>query len=186
MTSLRKVLGMAALGVCRKGTWLAVMVTLLASPALPATKAPKTLEEQVRHELAMLPYYGVFDELSFEVRGDKVTLMGEVTRPVLRSDAENVVKLVPGVASVDNEIRVLPLSTFDDRIRWGELRAIYGNSVLFRYGLGAIPSIRIIVSNGHVTLEGIVDRQTDKNIAGILANGVPGVFSVTNNLDVRL
>jgi hyperosmotically inducible periplasmic protein len=168
-----------------KGTWLAVAATLLASPALLATKGPKPLEEQVRHELIMLPYYGVFDELSFQVSGNKVTLMGEVTRPVLRSHAENVVKLLPGVASVDNEIKVLPLSTFDDRIRWGELRAIYGNSVLSRYGQGAIPQIRIIVSNGQVTLEGVVDRQMDKNIAGMVANGVPGVFSVTNNLQVK-
>lgn len=170
--------------VTNLGTILAIAATLAASPALLANKASKPLEEQVRHELAMLPFYGVFDELSFQVSGDKVTLMGQVSRPVLRSDAENVVKLVPGVASVENEIKVLPLSTFDDQIRWRELRAIYGNSVLSRYGLGAIPPIRIIVSNGHVTLEGIVDRQTDKNIAGIVANGVPGVFSVTNNLQV--
>ena len=166
------------------GKNLALAATLLVSPALLATKGPKPLEELVRHELAMLPFIGVFDNLSFQVSGDKVTLMGKVTRPVLRSDAENVVKLVPGVASVENEIKVLPLSNFDDRIRWGELRAIYGNSVLSRYGQGVTPSIRIIVSNGHVTLEGIVDRQMDKNIAGIVANGVPGVFSVTNNLQV--
>ncbi len=169
-----------------KGTWVVMAATLLASPALPASKAPKTIEEQVRHELIMLPYYDVFDQLSFQVNGNNVTLMGEVTRPMLKSDAENVVKLLPGVASVDNKIKVMPLSGFDDRIRWGELRAIYGNSVLFRYGQGAIPSIRIIVSNGNVTLEGIVDRQTDKNVAGIVANGVSGVFSVTNNLQVKL
>ena len=175
---LGKVSGTAILG--------AVMATLLVSPALMASKGPKPIEEQVRHELAMLPFYGVFDELSFQVSGDKVTLMGEVTRPILKSDAEHVVKLVPGVASVDNEIKVLPLSTFDDRIRWGGLRAIYGNSVLSRYSQGAIPSIRIIVSNGNVTLEGIVDRQMDKNIAGLVANGVGGVFSVTNNLQVKM
>ena len=166
------------------GTILAIAATLAASPALLASKGPKPLEEQVRHELIMLPFYGVFDELSFKVDGDKVTLMGEVSQPVLKRDAENVVKLVPGVASVDNEIKVLPLSGFDNRIRRGELRAIYGNTVLSRYGQGAIAPIRIIVSNGHVTLEGTVDRQMDKNIAGMVANGVPGVFSVTNNLQV--
>ena len=170
--------------VTNLGMVLVIAATLAASPTLLAGKAPKPLEEQVRHELLMLPFIGVFDNLSFQVSGDKVTLMGEVTRPVLKSDAENVVKLVPGVASVENEIKVLPLSTFDDQIRWRELRAIYGNSVLSRYSQGVIPSIRIIVSNGHVSLEGIVDRQMDKNIAGIVANGVPGVFSVTNNLQV--
>ncbi len=169
----------------RKGTWLVMAATLLASPVLLASEGPKTLEEQVRHELVMLPYYNVFDELSFQVNGNNVTLMGDVTQPVLKSDAENVVKLVPGVASVNNEIKVLPLSGFDNGIRWRELRAIYGNSVLSRYGLGPIGQIRIIVNNGNVTLAGIVDNQMDKNIAGIVANGVPGVFSVTNNLQVK-
>jgi hyperosmotically inducible periplasmic protein len=165
---------------------MAVMATALASPSLLlAGQGPRTLEEQVRHELVMLPYYGVFDALSFQVDGNTVTLMGEVTRPVLKSDAENVVKRISGVASVDNKIEVLPLSGFDDRIRLAELRAVYGNSALFRYYPGAIPAIRIIVENGHVTLEGAVASQMDKNIAGIVANGVAGVFSVTNNLQVK-
>ena len=175
VTKLGKVLEMAVLGA------------VLASPSLlPASQGPKTLEEQVRHELVMLPYYSVFDELSFQVNGNTVTLMGNVTRPVLKSDAENVVKRIPGVASVDDKIEVLPLSRFDDQIRLAELRALYGNSALFRYGVsGPIAPIRIIVRNGHVTLEGIVINQGDKNIAGIVANSVPGVFSVTNNLQVR-
>jgi hyperosmotically inducible periplasmic protein len=175
-------------GVCRKGTWLALMATVLVSPSLllATTHALGTLEEQVRHELVMLPYYSVFDELSFQVNGDAVTLMGKVTRPVLKSDAGNVVKRIPGVASVDNKIEVLPLSRFDDRIRLAELRAVYGNSALFRYNLaGPIAPIRIIVEDGHVTLEGVVATQGDKNIAGIVANGVAGVFSVTNNLQVK-
>jgi hyperosmotically inducible periplasmic protein len=167
---------------------MAVMATVLASPSLLlASKGPRTLEEQVRHELVMLPYYGVFDELSFQVDGNTVTLIGEVTRPVLKSDAENVVKRISGVASVDNKIEVLPLSGFDNRIRLAELRAVYGNSALFRYNLaGPIAPIRIIVKNGNVTLEGVVANQTDKNIAGIAANGVAGVFSVTNNLQVKM
>jgi hyperosmotically inducible protein len=186
VTNLGKVLEMAVLGVCRKGTWLAVMATVLASPSLlPASQEPKTLEEQVRHELLMLPYYSVFDELSFQVDGNTVTLMGRVTWPTLKSSAENVVKRIPGVASVDDKIEVLPLSRFDDRIRLAELRAVYGNSALFRYNLGAIAPIRIIVKNGHVTLEGVVANQMDKNIAGMAANGVAGVFSVTNNLQVK-
>ena len=168
-----------------KGTWVALMAALVASPALLPAKVTKPLEDQVRHELLMLPYLGVFDDLSFQVRGDKVKLMGEVTRPVLKSDAGNVIKRLPGVASVDNEIKVLPLSVLDDQVRWRELRAIYGNSALFRYGQGAIPPIHIIVDTGQVTLEGVVDNQTDKDLAGLAAHSVPGVFSVTNNLRVK-
>ena len=125
-------------GICRKGTWLAVMATVMAafSPVY-ASKEAKTLDEQVRHELVMLPYYSVFDELSFQVKGNSVVLAGKVTRPILKSDAENVVKRIPGVADVDNKIEVLPLSRFDDQIRLAELRAVYGNSALFRYNLGA-------------------------------------------------
>ncbi len=169
-------------------TWMgaAVMAALFVSPGLLlATKGPKPLAEQVRHELVMLPYYGVFDNLMYQVNGDTVTLMGDVTRPILKSDAENVVRRIPGVKSVDNQINVLPLSSFDDHIRWRELRAIYGNSVLSRYGLGVHPSIRIIVNRGDVRLEGTVMNEADRNIAGLMANGVSGAFSVTNNLVVK-
>ena len=171
----------------RNRMWLIVAASILAVAALPASaKAPATLEEQVRHELVMLPYYGVFDQLAFQVEGTTVTLTGKVARPVLKSDAENVVKRIAGVTSVDNKIEVLPLSRFDDSIRLAELRAIYGHSALFRYNMaGVIAPIRILVNNGNVTLEGVVASQTDKNIAGILANQVAGVFSVTNNLQVK-
>ncbi len=174
-----------------KGTWKEILAGLLVavvfSPSLlQASKSPQTLDDQVRHELIMLPYYNVFDSLSFQVTGDKVTLTGQVSRPVLKSDAENVVKRIPGVKSVDNQIEVLPLSPFDEQIRWAELRAIYGNSALFRYNvMGPIAPIRIIVKNGNVTLEGVVANQMDKEVAGLAANGVPGVFSVTNNLQVH-
>jgi hyperosmotically inducible periplasmic protein len=185
-TNLGKVLERTIRRVWRNGTWLAVAATVLAlSPAVLASTGSRTLEEQVRHELLMLPFYGVFDRLSFQVNGNTVTLMGEVTRPVLASDAVNVVKRIPGVASVDNKIEVLPLSRFDDLIRLAELRAVYGNQALFRYNLGAIAPIRIIVKDGQVTLEGIVANQMDKNIAGLAANAVAGVFSVTNNLQVK-
>lgn len=166
--------------------WLAVAIVL----ALPAflqgatTHAPKTLEQQVRHELLMLPFYNVFDNLTFSVDGSKVTLMGQVVRPTLKSDAENVVKRIPGVTSVTNEISVLPLSPFDNSIRWRELRALYSQPALQRYGLGPYPSIHIIVNNGDVTLEGVVANQMDKNLANIMANGVFGVFKVTNNLRI--
>ncbi len=185
-TNLGKVRETRIFGVCRGAAWLAVIAAVLASPSLLlASKGPTTLVEQVRHELLMLPYYSVFDEVSFQVNGNMVTLVGKVTWPVLKSDAESAVKRIPGVASVDDKIEVLPLSNFDDRIRLAELRAVYGNSALFRYNLGAIAPIRIIVENGHVTLEGVVASQMDKNIAGIAASGVAGVFSVTNNLQVK-
>ena len=143
------------------------------------------IEREVRHELIMLPYYGVFDNLTFRVDGSTVTLMGQVTQPVLKDDAEGVVKQVEGVQKVKNEIEVLPLSGMDDGIRIREYRAIYGQPTLNMYALRAVPPIHIIVKNGNVTLEGVVANQGDKNMAGITANGVAGVFSVTNNLRVE-
>jgi hyperosmotically inducible protein len=142
--------------------------------------------KEVRHELVMLPFYGVFDNLSYKVDPDgTVTLLGQVSRPVLKSDAENAIKHIEGVEKVVNNIEVLPTSINDDQIRRATYRAIYGNEVLSQYQLRAVPPIHIIVKNGHVTLEGVVARQMDKQIAGIQANSVPGVFSVTNNLVVE-
>jgi hyperosmotically inducible protein len=146
--------------------------------------APQDLTAQVRHELVMIPYYSVFDDLSYRVDNGVVTLMGAVTQPVVKDDAERSVKHLAGVTQVINNIRVLPLSTFDNRIRMAEYRSIYGFGGLYRYGLGTQPSIHIIVDNGHVTLVGVVDNQADKNTANIRANTVPGVFSVTNDLRV--
>ena len=145
------------------------------------------LVRDVRHQLLMLPYYGVFDDLSFRVDPDgTVTLMGAVTRPTLKSDAENVVKHIEGVTKVVNQIEVLPLSPEDDRIRMAEYRAIYGEPTLAtRYGYRAIPPIHIIVKNGHVMLDGVVANQGDKDLINVRANSVPGVFSVTNNLTVE-
>jgi len=142
------------------------------------------LAKQVRHELVMLPWYSVFDNLAFRVDGDKVTLLGQVTRPVLKSDAEGVVKRIEGVASVKNEIEVLPLSPMDDQLRRAVFRAIYGEAGLNRYAIQAIPAIHIIVKNGNVTLEGVVDNEMDKNLANLRANQVPNVFSVKDNLFV--
>ncbi len=142
------------------------------------------LENQVRHELIMLPYYNVFDNINFHVNGDQVTLTGQVTWPVLKSQAANVVKMIPGVSKVDNQIEVLPLSPFDNSIRFRVYRAIYWNPVMTQYAMNPIAPIRIIVKNGHVTLEGVVGSKLAKNLAFIKANGVPGVFSVTNNLKV--
>ena len=148
-------------------------------------RAWNRVEREVRHELVTLPSYGVFDNLAFQVDGGTVTLLGQVSRPTLKTDAERVVKSIEGVERVINRIEVLPLSPYDDRIRLATYRAIYGNTALNRYALQAVPPIHIIVKNGNVTLEGVVANEGDKNIAGIQANSVPGVFSVTNNLRVE-
>ncbi len=174
----------------RQTNWFrwGLAAVLLVSPALFATtkpSTPPTLEQSVQHQLLMLPYYTVFDNLQFRVSGDNVTLTGQVTWPVLKQDAYNAVRSIPGVKSVTNSIEVLPLSSMDWQIRRAELRAIFGYSDLGRYAMGANPSIHIVVDNGHVTLVGVVDNQMDRNLAGIRANGVPNVFSVTNNLVVR-
>ena len=142
------------------------------------------LTKEVRHQLVLLPWLSVFDNLEYKVEGSKVTLIGQVVKPVLKSDAESAVKGIEGVQSVSNQIEVLPASPFDDQIRRAEYRAIYGFPSLELYSLRAVPPIHIIVKNGHVTLEGAVATEADKDAAGIRANGVPNVFSVTNNLHV--
>lgn len=153
---------------------------------IPGESAETHIAHQVRHELVMLPYYGIFDDLAFRVDDSTVTLLGAVTRPTLKSDAENVVKRIEGVTQVVNSIEVLPLSPMDDRIRIAEYRAIYGDPALAtRYGYRALPSIHILVKNGNVTLVGVVASEGDKNIINARANSVPGVFSVTNNLRVE-
>ena len=166
-------------------TILALGSAVLAQQANQASAAATDrITREVRHELLMLPYLGVFDNLAYKVDGYNVTLMGQVTRPTLKSDAENVVKKIEGVEHVDNRIEVLPPSPTDDRLRLQLYRAIYGYPALQKYALGVQQPIRIIVKNGKVTLEGVVDNEADKNIANIQANSVPGVFSVTNNLQV--
>jgi hyperosmotically inducible protein len=150
----------------------------------PSAKSQDRITREVRHELLMLPYFGVFDNIAYKVDGTTVTLLGQVVRPSLKSDAENVVKRIEGVDRVDNQIEVLPPSPMDDRIRVRLFRAIYQYPGLQKYELGVQKPIRIIVKNGHVTLEGVVDNDSDKNLAGIRANGVSGTFSVTNNLQV--
>jgi hyperosmotically inducible protein len=175
----------------KKMNKFALMITgsLLAGamlmPAASKNSSPKPLGEQVRRELITLPFYNVFDSLSYEVVGNEVTLYGKVTRPTLRSSAENVVKALPGVTRVHNAIEVLPLSPFDDRLRLALYRSIYSQSALSRYALGAIPGIHIIVKNGNVTLEGVVANEMDRNIAFLRANGVSGVFSVENRLRIE-
>jgi hyperosmotically inducible protein len=147
-------------------------------------KAQDRIIREVRHELLMLPYFGVFDYIAFKVDGSTVTLLGEVVRPTLKSDSENAVKHIEGVEKVDNQIDVLPPSPMDDGLRIRLYREIYGYPALEKYALGVQKPIRIIVKNGRVTLEGVVDNETDKNLAGLRANAVPGIFSVANNLQV--
>ncbi len=142
------------------------------------------LIKEVRHELIMLPYYNVFDNLAFRVDGRTVILEGQVTNPVVKSDAGNAVKRIEGVEKVVNNIEVLPPSPMDDRIRREVYRSIYSFGPLFKYGNMAVPPIHIIVKNGRVTLEGVVDSEADKNLAGMRANQVPGTFQITNNLRV--
>lgn len=150
----------------------------------PSSKSQERIIKEVRHELLMLPYFGVFDYIAYKVDGSSVTLLGQVVRPVLKSDAENAVKHIEGVEKVDNQIEVLPPSSMDDRLRQQLFRAIYQYPALQRYELGVQKPIRIIVKNGRATLEGVVDTEADKNLAGLRANGVSGIFSVTNNLQV--
>jgi len=147
-------------------------------------KYREKLIKEVRHQLVMLPYYSVFDNLAYKVDGDSVTLYGQVTRPTLKSDAEAAVKSIEGVASVVNNIEVLPLSPMDDQLRRAVYRAIYGDAGLSRYSIQAVPPIHIIVKNGNATLEGVVDSESDKNLANLRASQVPNVFSVKNNLVV--
>ncbi len=150
------------------------------------TGAKSRLAEQVRKELVLLPYYGMFDFLAFEIKEvDTVVLTGQVTRPALKSEAENVVRGIEAVGKVENQIEVLPNSPNDDRIRVATYRAIYSRPGLDLYAMRAVPPIHIIVKNGEVTLVGVVATEMDKNLAGMTANGVPGVFKVTNNLRVE-
>jgi hyperosmotically inducible protein len=154
------------------------------SPNPSSPKAEEHIIKEVRHEILMLPYFGVFDYIAFKVDGRDVTLVGQVVRPTLKSDAENAVKRIEGVEAVNNQLEVLPPSPMDDGLRLHLYRTIYGEPSLEKYALGVQKPIRIVVKNGHVALEGVVDSEADKNMAGIRANAVPGVFSVVNNLQV--
>ncbi|MDQ3653148.1 MAG: BON domain-containing protein [Acidobacteriota bacterium] len=167
---------------------LAAIFALTGSVAVAAPsrgEADFKINEKVRKELVTLPYYGVFDNLAFKREGSIVTLYGQVVRPTTRSSAENRVKKLEGVERVVNNIEVLPLSPFDDRIRLRTYNAVFDTGGLYRYALGANPSLHIIVNRGRVTLEGVVGNKGDAQLAYVAARGVPGVFEVTNNLRVE-
>jgi hyperosmotically inducible periplasmic protein len=163
----------------------AILLVASCSFAQARQDTGQNLIKEVRHQLVLLPYYSVFDDLSYRVEGSRVILSGQVIRPSLKSDAEAAVKGVEGVSSVENKIEVLPPAPMDDQIRRAVFRAIYSEPALSRYAGSAVPSIHIIVKGGHVSLIGVADNATDKNIAGLRANGVPNVFSVDNNLVVN-
>lgn len=164
-------------------TSLLLLIPLYAA-AQNSARPEDRITREVRHELLMLPYFGVFDNIAYKVDGGTVTLMDSVVRPTLKSDAENAVKHIEGVDKVVNQIEILPPSNMDDRIRLELFRAIYEFPALQKYELGVQKPIRIIVKNGHVWLEGVVDSESDKNLVGVRAKTVPGTFSVTNNLQV--
>jgi osmotically-inducible protein OsmY len=164
---------------------VAFVSALFAQGERSADRERQVITKEVRHEILMLPRLNVFDNITFRVDGNIVILSGQVRDPIVKNDAENAIKGIEGVQRVDNQIEVLPLSPNDDRLRAALYRAIYGFPALNRYALPVVKPIRIIVKNGHVTLEGIIANQADKNLAGIRANGVHGVFSVMNNLQVE-
>lgn len=147
-------------------------------------KAQERITKEVRHQILMLPDFGAFDNIAFKLNGYDVILYGQVVQPILKDDAAKVIRKIEGVERVENHIEVLPTSGNDDRLRRDLFIAIYRYGPLQHYGVGSNRPIRIIVNHGNVTLEGVVDRQADKNMAYIRANGVPGVFSVKNNLVV--
>ena len=173
-------------------------VLILAAPSMraqhpprakPAAAAAKTEEPQLshelRHQIAVLPYYSVFDYIAFTVEGDRVTLTGYVLRPTLRANAEGAVKSLEGVATVKNLIEVLPKSTTDDDARRAVYRAIFEDSTLQRYAATEIPAIHILLKNGEVRLEGAVATESEKSLATARASTVSGILGVKNNIAVR-
>lgn len=148
------------------------------------SKAEERLYREVRHELVMLPNLSLWDNLAYKVEGYKVTLYGQVRNASLKSEAENSVKHIEGVEQVDNQIQILPPSPSDDRIRLAVAHSIFDAPGLFPYAMQSVPPIHIVVQGGNVTLEGVVNSEGDKNMAELKAKTVPGVFSVTNHLQV--
>ncbi|HWY07235.1 MAG TPA: BON domain-containing protein [Candidatus Acidoferrales bacterium] len=180
---------------------LAVIIVIgptVVAPALraqhpPAAKLAKgeprpeesQLSREIRHQLLVLPYYSVFDYLTFTLDADKVTISGYVLRPTLRSNAEAAIKSLEGVSSVKNLVEVLPKSPTDDDSRRAVYRAIFEDSTLQRYAVSEVPLIHIILKNGEVTLAGSVASEAEKNLASARASNVSGISGVKNNLSIR-
>lgn len=176
---LKRILGILVL------IGLSASLTVSASPWQEGSVRNYGFTESIRKQLAKLPYYGVFDNLAFELNGNTVVLYGQVVRPTTRKEAERRVAKMEGVERVINNIKVLPASSVDDSIRRRVYNAVFRSGGLYRYAMGANPSLHIVVNRGHVSLEGVVANKMDSQLAYTAANGVPGVFSVTNNLRVE-
>jgi hyperosmotically inducible protein len=174
------------LGKVLTSALFAVGIAAAASSSAAGPVADATLEQQIRHEILMYPRYSIWDDISFRVRNGQVELFGAVNQPFKKSDLARIVQRVPGVTSVADQVRVLPLSNFDDRLRIQVARAVYGDPVLNRYAMQAVGPIHIIVENGHVTLTGMVNSELEKNVAGMRASGAGMSFgAVTNQLQVE-
>ncbi len=145
----------------------------------------QNIARQVNHEILMLPWYSVWDDIKYQVHGSEVTLSGYVVNDRTKDEAAKRVKEIEGVTKVVNNIELLPASPNDDRIRRAEYRAIFGDPTLEMYSFGSVQPVHIIVKNGHVTLEGTVLNQGHKDLMSVRAKTVPGVFSVTNNLRIE-
>lgn len=163
---------------------LAMIALSFVSVNAQSSSASRPVEEQVRKSILKLPRYEVFDSIGYKVDGGTVTLFGKVRNAVNKKDAERSVKRIPGVTRVVNEIEVLPVGSFDESIRAQLYRRLSASGGLSRYLWPTNPSVRLVVDRGHVSLEGYVANRGDYNTMNILANGVAGVFSVTNNLKI--
>jgi hyperosmotically inducible periplasmic protein len=185
---MRKLFGLAAVAVFFVASAVADKQQTHSDVFTSGPQDESPLAREVRHNLLMLPYYSIFADLYFEVNGSVVTLKGACpSEPPwdIKSDAENAVKNIQGVTKVVNEIRELPLSPFDWQIRRAVAKALYGDPEIgMRYAAQALPSVHIIVENGHLTLDGVVDNQMDDTLIRARASSVPNVFSVTDNLTV--
>jgi hyperosmotically inducible periplasmic protein len=154
------------------------------NPNVPQSDAD--IARHVRHEVLMYPYYSIWDDVNFRVNNGQVELLGAVSQPFKKSDLDRLVRKVPGVASLTDELKVLPLSRNDDLLRRQVARAIYAYPAFTRYAMEAVPPIHIIVDNGHVTLTGVVATTSEKELAGVRASGAGLSFgAITNNLEVE-
>jgi osmotically-inducible protein OsmY len=158
----------------------------MATTTTTATDSDAQIAAKLGHEIRMYSRYTIWDNVALRVREGDVELVGQVSQPFKKADLGRLAQRVPGVRSVTNELKVLPTSPFDDRLRLQIARALYRDPVLSRYAIQAVPPIHIIVDNGHVTLEGVVNNEMEKNVAGIRAAQAGLSFGqVTNNLRVE-
>jgi len=167
-------------------TMLVAAGSAMASTNQLADNNDAQIERKVVHEILMYSRYTIFDNVNVKVRDGEVDLQGQVSQPFKKGDMARLAQHVAGVRSVTNELEILPTSFFDDRLRLQVARAIYRDPALSRYGIQSVPPIHIIVDNGHVTLEGVVNNEMEKHIAGMRAAQAGLSFGqVINNLRVE-